>query len=210
MRLRLVLPLCSMALFALGSSALAPMVRAQAAEIDPQPILHDPDAPVTGNPRGDVTIVAFTDYNCPFCKQAEPALDKVVSADGHIRLVHKDWPILSEASVYGAQLALAAQYQGRYEAVHDALMAIPGRKIPKETMLDAVHKSGVDMDRLDADLKKHEADIKALLARNLAQADALGLQGTPVYLIGPYKVAEALDADGFRKTVADARARGPQ
>ena len=77
-------------------------------------------------------------------------------------------------------------------------------------MLDAVRKSGVDMDRLDADLQTHDADIKALLARNLAQADALGLQGTPVYLIGPYKVGAALDADGFRKTVADARARDLQ
>ena len=210
MRFRFLLPLCSAALFAIGSTALAPKVPAQAAEIDPQAILHDPEAPVTGNPNGDLTIVAFTDYNCPFCKQAEPALDKVVAADGHIRVVHKDWPILSEASVYGAQLALAAKYQSRYEAVHDALMAIPGRKISKDTMLVAVRSSGVDMDRLDADLKTHEADIKALLARNLAQADALGLQGTPVYLIGPYKVAEALDADGFRRTVADARARGPQ
>jgi protein-disulfide isomerase len=176
--------------------------------IDPNAILNDPEAPVSGNPKGDLTIVAFLDYNCPFCKKAEPDLLRLVKSDGRIRLVHKDWPILGEASVYSAQLALAAKYQGRYDDVHRALMGIPGRKIPKERMLEAVSASGVDMARLEADRTSHQGEISSLLQRNLDQADALGLQGTPVFLIGPLKVAAALDYDGFKQAVAQARAKG--
>jgi protein-disulfide isomerase len=158
--------------------------------------------------KGDLTIVAFLDYNCPFCKKSEPDLLRMVTSDGRIRLVHKDWPILGDASVYGAQLALAAKHQGRYDAVHRALMAIPGRRISKERMLEAVSASGADMARLEEDRKAHQGEIAALLQRNLDQADALGLQGTPVFLIGPLKVAAALDYDGFKQAAAQARARG--
>ncbi|SFK99995.1 DsbA family protein [Methylorubrum salsuginis] len=189
-------------------SLAPPIEEAFAQGVDPNAILNDPEAPVSGNPKGDLTIVAFLDYNCPFCKKAEPDLNRLVKADGRIRLVHKDWPILGDASVYGAQLALAAKYQGRYDEVHRALMAIPGRKIPKERMLEAVAASGVDVARLEEDRKAHQGEISALLQRNLDQADALGLQGTPVFLIGQLKVAAALDYDGFRQAVAQARARG--
>lgn len=175
-----------------------------AAGIDKNAILNDPDAPVSGNSKGDVTIVAFTDYNCPFCKKAEPDLDRIVQEDGGIRLVHKDWPILTQASVYGAQLALAAKYQGKYDVVHNALMAIPGIKIPEQQMLAAVKASGVDMVRLQSDLQKHADDITSLLRRNLAQADALGLQGTPTYLIGNF-MHSTLNYAGFRQAVADVR-----
>ena len=189
-------------------SLAPPIEEAFAQGVDPNAILNDPEVPVSGNPKGDLTIVAFLDYNCPFCKKAEPDLTRLVKADGRIRLVHKDWPILGDASVYGAQLALAAKYQGRYDEVHRALMGIPGRKIPKERMLEAVAASGVDVARLEEDRKAHQAEIAALLQRNLDQADALGLQGTPVFLIGQLKVAAALDYDGFRQAVAQARARG--
>jgi len=191
-------------------AALAPAVlaggRARAQGVDVNAILHDPDAPTFGNPDGDVTIVAFLDYNCPFCKKSAPDLARVVQEDGRIRLVYKDWPVLSAASVYGAQLALAAQYQGRYESVHTALMAIAGRRIDEQTMLKAVAASGVDLDRLMADLKAHIADIGALLKRNAAQADSLGLSGTPTYLVGPL-LASTLDHASFKRAVAEARRR---
>ena len=87
-------------------------------------------------------------------------------------------------------------------------MAIPGYKIPKEKMLEAVSTSGVDMSRLEDDRKSHTDEIAALLQRNLDQADALGLQGTPVFLVGPLKIAAALDYEGFKQAVAQARARG--
>ena len=85
-------------------------------------------------------------------------------------------------------------------------MGIPGMKIPESKMLDAVKASGVDMSRLDADLKKHAASISALLQRNMDQATALGLQGTPTYLIGPFRTS-TLDYAGFKEALAEARKR---
>lgn len=191
---------------AAGLSLAAACRPAVGQEIDEEAILRDPEAPMGGNPDGDVTVVAFLDYNCPYCKKSAPALARAVKEDGRIRLVYKDWPILSEASVYGAQIALAAKYQGAYEKVHAALMAIPGRGITKERMLKAIQASGVDLNRLDADLQAHAADITALLRRNLAQAQSLGLQGTPTYLIGPFKTP-TLDYAEFKEAFAEARRR---
>ena len=190
-------------------AAIAPLRRAVATEqpVEAAAVLDDPSAPVTGNPKGDVTIVEFSDYNCPFCKQSAAALEKLLASDGKIRVIHKDWPVLTDASAYGARLALAAGYQGKYAAVHAALMQIPGMRISKDRMLEAAKGSGVDMDRLESDRKAHAQEIDALLERNAAQAEALGLQGTPAFLVGPYIVPSALGYDDFRQVVADARTK---
>ena len=177
------------------------------ADVSREAILYDPAAPTAGNPKGDLTIVVFFDYNCPFCKLAEPELERLVKTDGNIRLVYKDWPILTPDSIKGAQWALAAKYQNRYDAAHLAMMGIPGPKIPTERMREAIAKSGVDMARLDADLQAHGDDITKLLRRNLAQADSLGLMGTPAYIVGQYRVTQALNYEGFKRVAADARAR---
>lgn len=178
-----------------------------AQQIDAKGILHDPEAPESGNSKGNLTIVSFFDYNCPFCKRAEPDLEKVVKEDGKIRLVYKDWPILTEASVYGAQIALGAKYQGKYLAAHNALMSIPGSKIDKATMTKAVQAAGVDMARLETDIHANADAISGLLRRTHVQAESMGLMGTPVYLIGQFKVAAALDVDKFREVVSQARER---
>jgi len=170
-------------------------------------IYNDPDAPSAGNPQGDVTIVDFFDYNCPYCKAAAPGLESVVKNDGNVRLVYRDWPVLAETSMPGARMALAARYQDKYLMAHHALMNIPGYGIAQEKMTAALRTAGVDMDRLDADMKDHAADISRLINRNLAIADAIGLQGTPGFLIGPYKVNQALNEAGFKHAIADARAR---
>jgi protein-disulfide isomerase len=188
------------------SFTLAGGMPALAQDIDVKAILHDPDAPEAGNPEGDVTIVAFLDYNCPFCKTSAPDLDRIVKEDGNIRLVYKDWPVLSEASVYGAQLALAAKFQGKYDEVHYALMAVPGHKVTEAQMLDAVRATDVDMQQLQDDVTGHHAEIAALLGRTMEQGDALGLISTPTYLIGPM-MTTTLDYDGFKETVAEARRR---
>lgn len=170
-------------------------------------ILSDPAAPVAGNLKGDVTIVAYLDYNCGFCKKSAPALEKLVKTDGRIRLVYKDWPILTETSVVGAKLALAAKYQGKYEAAHKALMGLTGVKIPVEKMTAALTSAGIDMTRLKADAEKHNGEITALLKRNDAQAKGMQFRSTPVYLVGPLLVAAAVDYDQFKDAVAQARSR---
>lgn len=132
------LPLTRRAVLAVAASAatLVTFASPALAAIDIEGILHDPETPTGGNPQGDVTIVAFTDYNCPFCKKSEPDLQKIVKDDGKIRLVYKDWPILAASSVYGARMALAARYQNAYERAHDALMSIPGPHIPADKMTE--------------------------------------------------------------------------
>ncbi len=184
----------------------ASIAHAQQADTSTEMILRDPQAPVGGNPRGDVTIVNFTDYNCPYCKKVAPVLERVVREDGQIRVVYKDWPVIRPTSIEGAVLVLAAKYQGKYKAAHDALMKLPGSNLTKEQMRTAIGKAGVDMARLDRDLATREDDILNLIKRNMAQADAIGLTGTPSFLIGPFRTP-ALDYDGFREAIADARAR---
>ncbi|MBN9442739.1 DsbA family protein [Bosea sp. (in: a-proteobacteria)] len=192
------------AALALAGAALPVIAQAQGtSRIDAEAILNDPDAPVGGNPRGDVTIVAFLDYNCPYCKASAPALARIVREDGKIRLVYKDWPVIAETSVYAAQLALAAAYQGRYQQAHDALMATKGR-LSREQISAAIKSAGIDLDRLQADLDANRDKIAALLRRTMTQADSLGLQGTPTYLVGPFRTS-TLDYAGFKQAVSDAR-----
>ena len=195
----------AVSLAGLFTAPLATVERVAAPPLNVEELLFDPAAPTGGNPKGDVTIVTFFDYNCGYCKKASPALEKLVKDDGNIRLVYKDWPILSETSVVGAQMALAANYQGKYEEAHKALMGLRG--LSSATMGTALKQAGVDTTRLSADLKAKAPEIASLLKRNLNQANALELQGTPVYLIGPYKVAAALDYEAFKGVVRDARER---
>mgnify|MGYP001145389763 CR=1 FL=1 len=188
-----------------GAAAIAAVQPARAEiEVTKEMILYDPAAPVGGNPQGDVAIVNFTDYNCPYCKKVAPVLARVVKEDGKIRHVYKDWPVIRPTSVDGAQLALAAHRQGRYEQAHTALMGIPGSGIEREPMREALRRAGIDMDKLDRALADKRDEIDALIQRNMAQGDALGLTGTPSFLIGPFRMS-MLDYDGFRQVISDAR-----
>jgi len=171
---------------------------------DMDAIARDPDLPNGGNPEGDVTIAAFSDYNCPFCKATERNLDRLIKDDGKIRLVYKDWPILSSASVYGARLALAAKYQGQYVLIHSALMGIPGGESTRDQMLATVRSSDVDFERLQDDLHEHVGEIDAVYARNAQQVRLLHFEGTPTYLISDI-VYNSLSYDGFRSAVAAVR-----
>lgn len=193
-----------------GGALIAPLfaryAAAQFADTSKEMILNDPAAPVSGNPHGDLTIVAFLDYNCPYCKQTAPDLDRAVKEDGNIRLVYKDWPVIRPTSIDGAMMALAAKYQGKYEVAHNALMRIPGAGVPKEKMREGLRAAGIDMRRLDADLNARSAEIDAIIKRNMAQADAIGLNGTPAFLVGPFRTS-TLDYKAFKQVIADARAK---
>ncbi|WP_090598504.1 DsbA family protein [Pelagibacterium luteolum] len=191
-----------------GFAALAAVglvTRVRADDMSAEMILNDPEAPVGGNPQGDVTIVSFFDYNCPFCKRTVQPLNAVIASDGNVRHVYKDWPILAPTSVFGAKLALAAKYLDRYEDAYNALMGIDDPRVPEERMRQALEGAGFDLAALETEASRRDAEITTLLQRNNAQAEGLGLQGTPVFLIGQFLVAAALDEDGFRQVVADAR-----
>lgn len=190
---------------AIGLLTTASLARAQGIEVTKEMILNDPAAPTGGNPNGDVTIVNFTDYNCPYCKQVAPILARVIEEDGRIRHVYKDWPVIRPTSIDGARLALAAHHQGKYETAHAALMGIPGSGISADQMRSALGGAGIDLARLDKDLSAQSREIEDLINRNMAQGDALGLTGTPSFLIGPFRLS-VLDYDGFKQVIADARA----
>src|ERR1700677_3449011 len=109
-------------------------------------VLRDPDIPVAGNANGDVTIVEYFDFNCPYCRKLEPELRQVVQDDGKVRLVLKDWPILGPVSVAAARMALATKYQDKYVAAHDALFAISS-KLTEPRIHELLAAAGIDVDR---------------------------------------------------------------
>jgi protein-disulfide isomerase len=192
---------------ALAAVTIPHIAGAQAASDDVlsrDAVLRDPDIPALGNPQGDITIVEYFDYQCPYCKKAAPDLAQVVAEDGKVKLVLKDWPIFGPASTYAARMTLAARYQDKYEAAHDALIAAKA-KLTEAAVDDLLGKAGVDVTRAAADRDTHAAEIDALLGRNDAQARAFGFQGTPGFIIGTFRVPGALNTAGFRRAIADAR-----
>lgn len=167
-------------------------------------VLHDPDQPVLGNPQGDLTIAEFFDYQCPFCKRGHPDLMDEVEADGNIRLVMKDWPIFGSASVLAAQMVLGAADPERYAAAQAALMATPAR-LTEEDVLTTLAAAGHDPDRMLEIYRQDRQRWDGLMGRNAQQAAALGLQGTPAFIIGRTIHAGALDRDRLRAAIAAAR-----
>jgi protein-disulfide isomerase len=165
-------------------------------------LLSDPSDPVVGNPKGDITIVEFFDYNCGYCKQVKNDLDAVVSKDGNIRLVYKEFPILGEGSHYASLAALASMRQGKYEKFHNALIAFKGRL--GEPQVIAIAKAvGLDVDKLRKDLK--DPAFAEKIKANHELAKELGITGTPAFVIGDQLVPGAVPADQIIKHVADAR-----
>lgn len=196
------------AVLVFAAIAQQPGARAQSANADAlssENILRDPEIPVLGNPKGDITIVEYFDYRCPYCKKVYPELQKVVSADGKIRVVFKDWPVFGDVSIYAAKLALAAKYQDKYSEAHEALISATTR-LTEEGIQTILAKAGIDLERAKRDLATNLTSIDAILARNHEQAVGLGFRGTPAFIIGHFRVSGALDAANFKKAIADARA----
>ncbi|WP_262048818.1 DsbA family protein [Bradyrhizobium sp. Bra78] len=167
-------------------------------------VLRDPDVPVAGNPDGNISIIEWSDYNCPYCRKLEPELRQVVQDDGKVRLVMKDWPILGPVSVTAARIALAAKYQDKYHQAHDAMMAVSSR-LTEPRINELLASAGVDMNRLKRDLADRAKDIDAVLKRNNDQAEAFGFRGTPSFIVGKYRVPGVLSMTEFEQVIADAR-----
>jgi len=167
-------------------------------------VLRDPEIPVVGNADGNITIVEWFDYNCPYCRKIEPEIRQVVQDDGKVRLVLKDWPILGPVSKIAARLALAAKYQDKFVAAHDAMMGVSSR-LTEPRVNELLAGAGIDMDRLNRDLATNAKAIDAILARNNDQAEAFGFKGTPAFIVGKYRVPGVLTMAEFEQVIADAR-----
>lgn len=202
-----LMPITAALLLVVGS-ILASGARAETPDSNPlseASILHNSTIPVLGNADGDITVVEYFDYQCPYCRKVSPQLAQLVREDGKVRLVLKDWPIFGKPSLYAAKFALAAQYQGKYAEAHDALISMK-EKLSEDNVQSTLAAAGIDVERAKSDLVAHEAAIGAVVARNHVQATALGFQGTPAFIIGHFRVPGVLDAANFKRAIADARA----
>ncbi len=165
-------------------------------------VFKDPATPIAGNPQGDVAVVEFFDYRCPYCKQVEPALDSMLKQDPKLRLVYKEFPILGPVSVTAAHAALAARAQGKYDAFHTAMMAARG-SITDDTVYQVAGSVGLDVEKLKRDMASPE--IAQAIKANMKLADALDIHGTPAFVVGDKVVPGAVDLDALKTMVSDAR-----
>ncbi len=167
-----------------------------------QDILNDPGSPVGGNPKGDVTVVEFFDYRCPYCRAVAPKLAKLKKDDRGIRFVYKEWPILGPDSEVAARAALAAHKQARYEDLHKALMSYRG-KLKSVDVFKLADGLGLNMSRLRRDMRSK--DIGSAIARTRELASALGIRGTPAFVIGDVLLPGAVSMSQLKSLVKKAR-----
>jgi protein-disulfide isomerase len=172
-------------------------------------VLRDPEIPVAGNAKGDITIVEYFDYQCPYCRKVEPELQQVVQDDGKVRLVLKDWPVLGPVSVTASRMALASKYQDKFLQAHTALISV-NSKLTEPRIRELLAAGGIDVDRLDRDLAANSKAIDAILARNNDQATAFGFRGTPSFIVGKFRVPGVLTMAQFDQAIADARKAAAQ
>jgi protein-disulfide isomerase len=167
-------------------------------------VLRDPDIPVAGNAAGDISIVEYFDYQCPYCRKIEPELRQVVQDDGKVRLIWKDWPILGEVSVVASRMALACKFQDKYIQAHEALIGVSS-KLTEPRIRELLAGSGIDVDRCTRDLATNAKAIDAIVKRNNDQATAFGFKGTPSFIVGKFRVPGILTMAEFEQVISDAR-----
>ncbi len=153
-----------------------------------------------GNPKGDVTLVEYYDYNCGYCRASLPAIRQLIAEDPKLRVVFRELPILAESSRSAARISLVAAAQGKFNAFHDALYA--GGRVSDASIAAAAKTAGVDVSRLAALAPRIDAEI----ARNLETAARLGVTGTPSWVVGDRVLSGALPVEELKRAIAAARA----
>ena len=150
-----------------------------------------------GSSKPDVVLVEFFDYACPYCKASNPAIDRLVAEDSGLRVVYRELPILGPDSVTAARLSLAASKAGRFGQFHDALWAA-GKPGP-QTIAAASQAAGIAPQPVESQ------DIEAELKKNFQLAGALGVRGTPVFVVGDRVLDSAVGYDKLKEAVEAAR-----
>lgn len=167
-------------------------------------LANNPGSPVLANPKGDITIIEFSDYACPYCKAAEPRLMALVNTDKRIKLVMKEFPILTRASMTASRMALAANKQGKYRQFHLALMRLAGA-LDDAAIFDTARAVGLDINRAKRDM--HAPDVSDEIIANFNLARGIRAFQTPTYIIGGHILtADSANID-FAREVAAARNR---
>lgn len=165
-------------------------------------IFANPADPFAGDPKGDVTLVEFYDPRCPYCRRMLPALDALLKKDTKLKLVYKDIPVLGPASNLEAAAILAAQRQGGYMKMQQALMKDPATQT-LATVKETAARLGLDAAKLEADMKS--ADVSKQINANLELARTLGVTGTPTFVIGDQVLPGQVDEAQLAAVIAEAR-----
>ena len=155
----------------------------------------------SGNARGDVVVVEYFDYNCGYCRASLPVIDQLIASDAKVRVVYRDWPILSAESATAARYSLVAAEMGRFRDFHEALYA--AGPVSDATIQQAVAQAGLDLAKVRAAVDTPRIDAE--LERNLNTAKKLGLSGSPSWVIGDQVVSSALPLEELKRLVAEAR-----
>ncbi len=164
---------------------------------------QDANSPNLGNPDGDVTVIEFFDYNCPYCRKAGQTVQELLASDANVRVIYREWPILGEDSVFASRAALAARAQGKYEEFHWALMNGEGRA-SEASILKLARHLDLDVEKLRADMTSPA--VEAHIAQSSALARTLGFTGTPAFIVGDRTAPGMLSTDEITAMVAEARA----
>ena len=190
-------------LFDEQQQAIQDQAAAQVLETEKATLENDPNAPVLGNPEGDVTVVEFFDYNCPYCRRVKPEMEALLASDTNVRVVYREWPILGEGSVFAARAALASRNQGKYEEFHWAMMGMKERA-QEASVIQIAEDIGLDVARLRRDMDAPEVQEHIQTSMRLSQS--LGFNGTPSFVIGDSLVPGLITADQMIELVEQARA----
>ena len=166
-------------------------------------IFRDKQSPVGGNAQGDVTMVEFFDYNCPYCRQVAPIMAQAAADDPQLKIVYKEFPILGPDSVFAAKAALAAEKQGKYTQFHNALFDARTR-VTEAIVLKIAAEAGLDVARMKSDMQQPE--IQAMIDRNAELAQALKITGTPGFVVGDQIFPGATNLETMKKLIEQARA----
>lgn len=160
--------------------------------------------PIGGNPKGDVTIVEFFDYQCGYCKRAFPTIMEVVNSDQNIRFVMKEFAILGPVSEIAARAALASQKQGKYEDFHKELMTVRGR-LSEDKIYKTAEGLGMNVDQLKKDMQADDVTKEITSTRTIAQS--LNITGTPAFIVGDQILPGAVPGEALIEAVKEARAK---
>jgi protein-disulfide isomerase len=171
-----------------------------------QTIFNSPRGVTLGNKDGDVTFVEFFDYNCGYCKRAMTDMTDLMKSDPKLKVVLKEFPVLGPGSIEAAQVAVAARMQDpagkKYLEFHQKLLGGKGQA-DKARAMAAAKEAGYDMARLEKDVGSPE--VRATLEENFKLAEAMGMNGTPSYVIGKQVVVGAIGREGLAEKIGIAR-----
>jgi protein-disulfide isomerase len=157
---------------------------------------------VLGNPQGSVTLVEFTDYACTYCRQSLEDVTALIAANPDLKVVIREYPILSPESVDAARMALAAAQQGRFAAFHNAMFA--AGQVSPESITMAATSAGLDLDRARREIEAGLFD--AQLQNNVFLARSLGISGTPAWIVGDKALSGAVGREALGRALDDAQA----